>query len=78
MIPFFSFPLGLKVSAVSAANLIGSNSNNQYVKCVDIYPQPEPDILLATGQANGKVIFTTLGPTAYDAIGLSGKEIGKV
>jgi hypothetical protein len=55
---------------------LATNSNHHYVKCVDIYPQPEPDILLAIGQANGKVVLTTFGPTAFDALGLTGKELG--
>ncbi|KAJ9588221.1 hypothetical protein L9F63_018385 [Diploptera punctata] len=65
----------LKVSNTTAANLLATNSSHHYVKCVDIYPQPEPDILLAIGQANGKIVFTTFGPTAFDAIGLTGKEL---
>jgi hypothetical protein len=58
--------------------LLAINSNHHYVKCVDIYPhpQPEPDILLAIGQANGKVVLTTFGPTVFDALGLAGKELG--
>ncbi|PNF34608.1 WD repeat-containing protein mio [Cryptotermes secundus] len=64
-----------KVSDTTAANLLATNSNHHYVKCVDIYPQPEPDILLAIGQANGKVVLTTFGPTAFDALGLTGKEL---
>jgi hypothetical protein len=64
------------VSDTTVANLLAINSNHHYVKCVDIYPQPEPDILLAIGQANGKVVLTTFGPTAFDALGLTGKELG--
>jgi hypothetical protein len=71
-----SLPLGSKISDATAANLLATNSNHHYVKCVDIYPQPEPDILLAIGQANGKVVLTTFGPTAFDALGLTGKELG--
>ncbi|XP_069700640.1 GATOR2 complex protein MIOS [Periplaneta americana] len=68
-------PLSSKVSDTTAANLLATNSNHRYVKCIDIYPQPEPDILLALGQANGKVVLTTFGPTAFDALGLTGKEL---
>ncbi|PSN33611.1 WD repeat-containing protein mio [Blattella germanica] len=67
--------LSCTISDTTAANLLATNSNHHYVKCVDIYPQPEPDILLAVGQANGKVVLTTFGPTAFDAIGLTGKEL---
>lgn len=55
---------------------MATNSSHHYVKCIDIYPQPEPDILLAVGQANGKVVLTTFGPTAFDSQGLPGKELG--
>lgn len=58
------------------AHLLSTIANHHYVKCVDIYPQPEPDILLAVGQANGKVVLTSFGPSAYDAIGLNGLELG--
>ena len=47
-----------------------------YMKCVDVCPQPEPDILLAVGQANGKVVLTTFGQTAFDSLGLAGLELG--
>lgn len=68
---------GLKVSDHSVAHLRATNTNNHYVKCIDIYPQQEQDILLAIGQANGKVVLSTFGPTVFDSLGLSGKEFGK-
>nr|CAD7607014.1 unnamed protein product [Timema genevievae] len=66
----------VNLSSATGANLLATNTSHQYVKCVDIYPQPEPDILLAIGQANGKVVLTTFGPTAFDTLGLAGKELG--
>lgn len=63
------------ISETSVAHLLATSSNHHYVKCVDICPQPEPDILLAVGQANGKVVLTTFGQTAFDSLGLAGLEL---
>lgn len=38
----------------------------------------DPDILLAVGQANGKVALTTFGPTTFDSLGLAGRELGNL
>lgn len=72
---YFLF-LGIKISDTTVAQLLATNSSHHYVKCVDIYPQSEPDILLAVGQANGKIVLTTFGPTAFDSLSLTGKELG--
>ena len=69
--------IGIKVSDTTVVHLLATNTSHHYVKCIDIYPLPEPDILLAVGQANGKVVLTTFGPTAFDSLGLTGKELGK-
>ena len=69
-------PSCIKVSDSTTAYLLATNTSHHYVKCIDIYPQAEPDILLAVGQANGKVVLTTFGPTAFDSLGLTGKELG--
>ncbi|CAH0380485.1 unnamed protein product [Bemisia tabaci] len=61
----------------TVAHLLASNSNHHYVKCVDIYPHPQPDVLLAIGQANGKVVLTSFGSSVFDNMGLTGIEIGK-
>lgn len=66
---------GQKISDSTVAHLLATNSSHHYVKCIDIYPQLEPDILLAVGQANGKVVLTTFGPTTFDSLGLPGKEL---
>uniref|UniRef100_A0A8D8RAA1 WD repeat-containing protein mio n=1 Tax=Cacopsylla melanoneura TaxID=428564 RepID=A0A8D8RAA1_9HEMI len=64
------------ISSSTYAHLLATNSYHHYVKCVDIYPHVEPaDMLLALGQANGKVVLTTFGPSAYDALGLTGLEL---
>lgn len=47
------------------------------MKCVDIYPQPEADVLLAVGQANGKVVLCSFGPSAHDSAGVAGMELSK-
>ncbi|XP_076291746.1 GATOR complex protein mio isoform X1 [Lasioglossum baleicum] len=64
-----------KISDSTVAHLLATNTNHHYVKCIDIYPQPEPDILLAVGQANGKIVLTTFGPTVFDSQSLTGKEL---
>lgn len=73
----FLFP-AVQISTSTYAHLLATNSYHHYVKCVDIYPHPDPaDMLLALGQANGKVVLTTFGPSAYDALGLTGLELSE-
>ncbi|XP_026687681.1 GATOR complex protein MIOS-like, partial [Diaphorina citri] len=68
----------VQISTSTYAHLLATNSYHHYVKCVDIYPHVEPaDMLLALGQANGKVVLTTFGPSAYDALGLTGLELNQ-
>lgn len=67
---------GTKISDSTVAHLLATNTSHHYVKCIDICPQPEQDILLAVGLANGKVVLTTFGPTTLDAHNLTGKELG--
>ncbi|XP_026277027.1 GATOR complex protein MIOS-B [Frankliniella occidentalis] len=64
-----------KISETTVAHRLASNSSSPYVKCVDIYPHHEADVLLALGQINGKVVLTTFGPTVFDCLGLAGKEL---
>lgn len=66
----------LKLSNTTGANLLATNSNHHYVKCIDIYPKSESDLLLAIGQANGRVTLSTFGPSVYDTQGLTGKDLG--
>ncbi|RZF47041.1 hypothetical protein LSTR_LSTR012618 [Laodelphax striatellus] len=63
------------ISDTTVAQLLATNSNHHYVKCVDIYPKSDPDVLMAIGQANGKVTLTSFGPSIYDSMGLTGSEI---
>ncbi|XP_075236939.1 GATOR complex protein mio isoform X2 [Lycorma delicatula] len=65
----------VELSETTVAHLLATNSHHHYVKCVDIYPKKESDILLAIGQANGKVTLTTFGPTVFDSLGLTGQEL---
>ncbi|XP_049939369.1 GATOR complex protein MIOS isoform X2 [Schistocerca serialis cubense] len=65
----------IKVSDSTYANLLATNSSHHYIKCIDIFPHPEPDILLAVGQASGKVTLTAFGPTVFDSRGITGKEL---
>ncbi|XP_063233237.1 GATOR2 complex protein MIOS isoform X2 [Bacillus rossius redtenbacheri] len=66
---------GERLSQGTGAALLATSSSHQYVKCVDVCPRPEPDVLLGVGQANGKVALTTFGPSAFDALGLPGREL---
>ncbi|KRT82735.1 WD40 domain-containing protein, partial [Oryctes borbonicus] len=69
-----SVPL-IKLSPSTGAHLLATNSNYHYVKCIDIYPKSDKDLLLAIGQANGKVVLSTFGATIYDSQFLPGKEL---
>ncbi|XP_058794718.1 GATOR complex protein MIOS-B [Phymastichus coffea] len=68
-------PSCIKVSDTTIAHLLATNTSLHYIKCIDIYPVLEPDILLAVGQANGKVVLTTFGPTTFDSSGLASREL---
>lgn len=59
----------VKTSETSHAILLATNSIHRYVKCIDIYPQADVDILLAVGQANGKVVLTSFGTSSSEAVG---------
>ncbi|XP_067210981.1 GATOR2 complex protein MIOS-B isoform X2 [Linepithema humile] len=63
----------LQISEHSIAELVSSVTINSYAKCVDIYPQPEPDIV-ASGHANGKIVLSTLSPSEFDYQGIVGRE----
>ena len=66
-----------ELSDTTVAQLLATNSSHHYLKCVDVYPKEEPDVLLAVGQANGKVVLTTFGPSVFDTQGLAGLELGE-
>ncbi|CAL8337121.1 unnamed protein product [Gadus morhua 'NCC'] len=51
----------LPLSVDTAATLLAINSDTPYMKCVAWYPKHEPECLLAVGQANGRVVLTSLG-----------------
>lgn len=72
---FISF-VDVKLSDLTGAQLLATNSNHHYVKCIDIYPKANSDLFLAVGQANGRVMLTSFGPSEFDGIGLTGKELG--
>lgn len=59
------------------AQLVATSSNHHYVRCVDVYPKCEEDLLLAVGLANGRVALTSFGLSEHDVIGYPGKEFGK-
>lgn len=67
----------MRLSSHSGAHLLATNSTHHYVKCIDIYPKSDTDLLLAIGQANGRVTLVTFGSSEYDSQGLPGKEFGK-
>lgn len=35
------------------------------------------DLFLAVGQANGRIMLTSFGPSEFDGVGLTGRELGK-
>ncbi|XP_045877275.1 GATOR complex protein MIOS isoform X3 [Meles meles] len=51
----------LRLSEDSAATLLSINSDTPYMKCVAWYLNYDPECLLAVGQANGRVVLTSLG-----------------
>ncbi|XP_068829071.1 GATOR2 complex protein MIOS isoform X2 [Capricornis sumatraensis] len=51
----------LRLSEDSAATLLSINSETPYMKCVAWYLSYDPECLLAVGQANGRVVLTSLG-----------------
>lgn len=59
----------VKTSDTTHATLLATNSTHRYVKCVDICPRKDIDILLAIGQANGKVVLDSFGSSDSDAVG---------
>ncbi|KAF5296730.1 hypothetical protein FQR65_LT10166 [Abscondita terminalis] len=64
----------VKLSNTTGANLLATNSTHHYVKCIDIYPKSDSDLLLAIGQGNGRVTLLTFGPSQFDSLSLPGKE----
>jgi len=67
--------IGLVLSSTTAANLLATSTNHRYVKCIDIYPKPDSEIMLAIGHANGKVTFCTFGLATVNNT-LAGLELG--
>ncbi|XP_057288505.1 GATOR complex protein MIOS isoform X2 [Pezoporus wallicus] len=51
----------LRLSEETTATLLSINSDTPYMKCVAWYPKYDPECLLAVGQANGRVVLTSLG-----------------
>ncbi|NXX74403.1 MIO protein, partial [Urocolius indicus] len=51
----------LRLSEETTATLLSINSETPYMKCVAWYPKYDPECLLAVGQANGRVVLTSLG-----------------
>ncbi|XP_076029287.1 GATOR complex protein mio [Oratosquilla oratoria] len=66
----------LQLGPRSAATLLGTNNDIQYIKCVAWCPAPEPQPhsqIIAVGQATGKVTFTSFSKGSYSK-GLKGRE----
>lgn len=59
----------IKTSEANEATLLAINSTHRYVKCIDICPQKGIDILLAVGQANGKVVLASFGSSNASLVG---------
>lgn len=73
---FSDFFPDVKLSELTGAQLLATNANHHYVKCIDIYPKVNSDLFLAIGQANGRIMLTSFGPSEFEGIGLAGKELG--
>lgn len=70
---------GLRLGPKTAASLLSTNSDLQYIKCVAWRPGLETDPtnqLLAVGQANGKVALTSFSKVP-DSRGIKGREFSK-
>ncbi|KAL0278558.1 UNVERIFIED_CONTAM: hypothetical protein PYX00_000352 [Menopon gallinae] len=65
----------IKTSDRTEATLLATNSTQRYVKCVDICPQQDIDLLLAVGQVDGKVVLTSFGTSNIE---VSGREFSSV
>ncbi|KAG7157420.1 GATOR complex protein MIOS-A-like [Homarus americanus] len=66
----------LRLGPKTAASLLSTNNDLQFIKCVSWCPGQETDPtnqLLAVGQANGKVALTTFSKVP-DARGIKGRE----
>ncbi|XP_069184860.1 GATOR2 complex protein MIOS isoform X3 [Procambarus clarkii] len=66
----------LRLGPKTAASLLSTNNDLQYIKCVAWCPGLESDPtnqLLAVGQANGKVALTTFSKVP-DSLGIKGRE----
>nr|XP_022917672.1 GATOR complex protein MIOS-A isoform X1 [Onthophagus taurus] len=63
------------LSNTSGALLLATNSNYHYVKCIDIYPKSDKDILLGVGHSNGRVTLSSFGQLDYEHQSFSGKEL---
>jgi len=65
----------IKLSDCTYANLLSTNTDNAFIKCLAWYPYAEPDHLLAVGLANGRVMLSSFGKGgSSDPNGLLGKE----
>ncbi|RXM29190.1 WD repeat-containing protein mio [Acipenser ruthenus] len=65
----------LRLSEETTATLLAINSDTPYMKCVAWYPKHEPECLLAVGQANGRIVLTSLGQSPNSKCkDLMGKE----
>lgn len=51
----------IQLSDETSASLVSILTEIQFLKCVAWYPGPEPENLLAVGQANGRVLLTCIG-----------------
>ncbi|XP_060529882.1 GATOR complex protein MIOS-B [Cylas formicarius] len=70
-----SSPHAIKLSNIYCADVIACFSSQHYLKCLDIYPKSDKDLLLAIGLANGKITLTNFGNLEWDAKGFPGREL---
>uniref|UniRef100_UPI00358F6695 GATOR2 complex protein MIOS isoform X2 n=1 Tax=Myxine glutinosa TaxID=7769 RepID=UPI00358F6695 len=54
-----------RLSEETAATLLAINSETPYMKCIAWCPRHDAECLLAVGQANGRVVLTSLGQESH-------------
>ncbi|KAK9890772.1 hypothetical protein WA026_012117 [Henosepilachna vigintioctopunctata] len=66
----------IKLCNTNGANLISSNSNHPFIKCLDVHPKVDSDLLMAIGNLYGKVSLLSCGPSSgFDPQALTGKDL---
>lgn len=68
--------VAIKISNRYGTELIGNVSIQNYLKCVDIHPKCENDLLFALGLSNGNIKLATFSQLEWEPKPTPAKEIG--